>query len=544
MTTETNFTTTAAHGFTTREGPEAFWQRVATEHRLHGNLTMTGFLARTAKRLPHKTALIFEQHSYSYHELFQAIAGAALELREQLKVRPGDRVAMLLDNSDLYMIWYLAILAMGAVAVPLNCKLAPREIEFMLADSESSLLLSELRFDDVLKQLAAAMRGSCQVALVSRDRQPAPSAEDLEQASVVIDAHAAIYYTSGTTGKPKGVVHTHRSLIAGALQGVLAWEYEDESVVKLATTPLFHIANHTVFLPAFGTGGTLVIDTFKADQMFRLIARHKVTNVFAVPSMLLLMLQSPERDRHDLSSVVRVVFGAAPMPAHRLKAVKEMFPNAGLVHGMGQTECSGTTVTLPSAMAFDKAGSVGINIPGTEIRIVGSDDRELVTDMVGELVTRGPNVMSHYLGRPEATTETLRGGWLHTGDLGYRDDQGYVYLVDRKKDMIIRGGENIYSTEVEQVLTLLTEVAAAAVLGTPSELFGEEVLACLVAREGSRELTLKEVQAHCALHLARFKLPVALCYIAAMPQTATGKIQKGKIRSLLKRQSAQGNANV
>lgn len=544
MATEISNKTNTNHRFTTREGPETFWKRVSTEHQLHGNLTMTGFLARTANRLPNKTALIFEDDRYSYLELFQAIAGAALELQEQMNVEAGDRVALLLDNSDLYLIWYLAILGMGAVAVPLNCKLTSREMEFMLSDSESSLLISEQRFDGVLQELANRLRGSCEVAMVSRESLPKPSIGNFDWFGSAIDAHAAIYYTSGTTGKPKGVVHTHRSLIAGALQGVVAWEYDEEWVIKLATTPLFHIANHTVYLPALGMGGTLVIDTFSTDKIFRLIERHKVTNVFAVPSMLQLMLQSPERGHHDLSSVVRVAFGAAPMPAHRLKAVQEMFPRAGLIHGMGQTECSGTTVTLPSAMAFDKAGSVGINIPGTEIRIVDDDDRELAPNTVGELVTRGPNVMSEYLARPTATAETLRGGWLHTGDLGYRDEDGYVYLVDRKKDMIIRGGENIYSTEVEQVLTLLPEVAAAAVLGVPSELFGEEVLACLVATEGSRELTLDEVQAHCSQYLARFKLPVVLRYLDALPQTATGKIQKGEIRTLLDNLVTEGKINA
>lgn len=523
----------AAPAFVTREGVDAFWSRMEARHGLRGCVTFPGFLARTARRFPDKTALVHGDRRHSYRALVHAIAGAARHLREGHRARVGDKVALLMDNSDDYMIWYLAILAMGAVAVPLNIKLTPRELAFMLADSGASLLLSETSFAGTLEILAADLQDRCAVALVSAGTQPSPLADDLQQTDIPIEADAAIYYTSGTTGKPKGVVHTHRSLIAGALQGLLGWEYEQEWVVNLATTPLFHIANHTVFLPTLCTGGTLVVDTFKAERMFELIERHQVTYLFCVPSMLLMMLQSPLRGEHDLSSVVQVVFGAAPMPAHRLQAVQEMFSNAALVHGMGQTECCGTTVTLPSASAFAKAGSVGIAIPGTEIRIVDAQDGELPPGEVGELVTRGPNVMRQYLGRPDATADSLRGGWLHTGDLGYRDSEGYVYLVDRKKDMIIRGGENIYSTEVEQVLTMLSEVAAAAVIGTPSEIFGEEVLACLVASEGARALTLEEVQAHCALHLAKFKWPAAVRYITAMPQTATGKIQKGDLRTML-----------
>lgn len=516
-----------------RESVEAFWSRVEDEHVLRGNVTFAGFLARTALRLPNKVALVFGNRSRTYRELVQAIAGAAANLREACGIVRGDRVALLLDNSDTYVIWYLAILAVGAVAVPLNIKLTPRELAFMISDSESKLLLSEKTMAASLAALAGDLDGRCAVELVSDETMPEPQTSDLQQTGIPIESDAAIYYTSGTTGKPKGVVHTHRSLIAGALQGVMAWEYPQEWVVNLATTPLFHIASHTVFFPVLCTGGTLVVDTFKVDRIFELIERHKVTFVFAVPSMLIMMLQSSRKTEHDLSTVVQVAFGAAPMPAHRLQAVQDMFPNAALVHGMGQTECCGTTVTLPSDRAFVKAGSVGIAISGTEIRIVDANDEEVPANEVGELVTRGPNVMRHYLGRGDATAETLRGGWLHTGDLGFRDDEGYVFLVDRKKDMIIRGGENIYSTEVEQVLTMLPEVASAAVIGTPSDVFGEEVLACLVAKEGARALTLAEVQAHCAPHLAKFKWPAAVRYIDAMPQTATGKIQKGELRTML-----------
>ncbi|MBI5909384.1 MAG: AMP-binding protein [Betaproteobacteria bacterium] len=528
----------SAPRFKTREGVESFWERMRREHRLEGNLTVPGFFSRTARRLPHKPALLFEQYAYTYRRLFEAIAGVARHLQDETGVKPGDRVALLLENSDLYNIWYLGILAIGAVAVPLNTKLTPREIEFILADSGTSLLLSEERFKATIADLVPEVRSHLSVALLIRQAQPPASSWDLESAAVAMEAPAAIYYTSGTTGKPKGVVHTHRSLIAGALQGPLGWEYQDESVINLATTPLFHIANHTVYLPTLLVGGTLVVDTYKTEQVFELIQRHLVTQLFAVPSMLLLMVQFAQRDRYDTGSVMRVVFGAAPMPVHKLEAVQALFPKAALIHGMGQTECSGTTVTLPSSQAYEKAGSVGINIPGTEIRIADDADRELPPNTVGELLTRGPNVMSHYLNRPEASAETLRGGWLHTGDLGYRDAEGYVYLVDRNKDMIIRGGENIYSTEVEQVLYSLPGVALAAVVGMPSELFGEEVLAYVVKREDAPALTLEELQAHCSRYLAKFKVPAAVRFIAEMPQTATGKIQKTILKEMLKKELA------
>lgn len=524
--------------FVTREGVESFWGRMVQEHGLQGNLTITSFFARTARRVPEKTALVFEEKVYSYRQLFETIAGIAQHLQQEKNIKPGDKVALLMENSDLYIVWYLAVLAMGAIVVPLNTKLTVREINFMLMDSQTSLLLSEERFQDTLAELPPDLRSRMVIAMLAPEDQPEPSSWGLETAETAIEAPAAIFYTSGTTGTPKGVVHTHRSLIACALQSILAWEYEDESMVNLATTPLFHIAIHTVFLPTFHTGGTLVVDTFKIERTFQLIEKHRASQTFAVPSMLLLMAQFPERHRYDTRSMLRVEFGAAPMPVHKLQAVQEMFPNAGLVHGMGQTECVGLTVTLPSKQAFDKAGSVGINIPGTEIRIVNDADQELPPHAVGELVTRGPNLMSLYLNRPEASAEALRGGWLHTGDLGYRDDEGYVYLVDRSKDMIIRGGENIYSTEVEQVLHMLPAVVMAAVIGKPSDIMGEEVLAYVVKKEDAA-LSVAEIQAHCSKHLARFKVPEEVRFVTALPTTATGKIQKAVLKDMLKGELAQ-----
>jgi len=521
-----------AHGRRLREGPEPFWSRAAAAHGLAGNLTYPGFLARTARRLPDKTAMVFGERSLSYRQLFDAIRGATVRLRDDHGIGPGARVALLLENSDTYNIWYFAVMALGAVAVPLNVKLVPAEIAFMLQDAGCVLVLSEARFADTLRGIAPGPSGAPALRLLDGGL-PSASPGVFDTGAVPIDADAAIYYTSGTTGRPKGVVHTHRSLIAGTLQGPPAWEYDSERVVNLAVTPQFHIANHTVFLPTLAVGGTLVIDTFGTERTFELIQRHRVTQLFAVPSILLLLTQFEDRDRFDLGSVTRVAFGAAPMPVHKLEAVQALFPNAALVHGMGQTECSGTTVTLPSPQAFEKAGSVGINIAGTEIRIVDEADAELPAGAVGELVTRGPNVMSRYLNRPEASAEALRGGWLHTGDLGYRDAQGYLYLVDRKKDMIIRGGENIYSSEVEQALYGMPGIALAAVVGQPSELFGEEVFAFLVAREGAPRLTLDEVQAHCAERLAKYKRPTAIRYLDALPQTATGKIQKGELKAML-----------
>jgi acyl-CoA synthetase (AMP-forming)/AMP-acid ligase II len=276
----------------------------------------------------------------------------------------------------------------------------------------------------------------------------------------------------------------------------------------------------------------MVISAFGRDAVLDLIAAQRVTHVFAVPTMLLMMSARHAHTRQDLSHVRTVAFGASAMPPEKLAEVQRMFPRAGLVHGMGQTESCGTIVTLPSSFAFEKAGSVGVHIGGMQVRIVDESDREVAAGVVGELVARGSNVMSHYHENPEATSEALAGGWLHTGDLGYLDEDGFLFLVDRKKDLIIRGGENIYSSEVENVLYMLETVEQAAVVPARSELFGEEVYAFVVPRPGA-VIDEASVREHCSRHLADYKVPVGIRVVEAMPQTATGKVQKHRLRQWL-----------
>ncbi len=358
----------------------------------------------------------------------------------------------------------------------------------------------------------------------------------------VTDRPAALYYTSGTTGAPKGVVHTHRTLIAAALQCPDALEHEFDGLRALAVTPLFHIASHVIFLPVLSLGGMLLVDTYQTDDTIELIARHAINSFFAVPSILLMMTGRARELGCTLPGVRSLQFGAAPMPVSKLSQVRELFPNAVFVHAMGQTESCGLLVTLPGFLAFERAGSVGFAIAGVEIAIFDDADREVSPGIVGELVARGPNVMAGYFRNPEATADTLRSGWLHTGDLGHLDADGLVTLVDRKKDMIIRGGENIYSTEVEHVLMRHPDVAQAAVIGTPDPLFGERVTAFVVPKAEANPPTLDEIQAHCRTLLAGYKVPAELWVVELMPTTATGKVQKGGLR-LLARQLREGTGD-
>ena len=488
--------------------------------------TFPQFIREAVADKLNRRALIDGERVYTYGELFAAIDAAATAL--QLSgVRPGDAVAMLVDNSDRYVVWYMAILQLGAMAVPINTKLVEREIAHIVGDAKARLAV----VDDGYRPLMQRLPG---VQIVASELPPAGLTCRYNDAlpDGVLDTPAAVYYTSGTTGMPKGVVHTHRSLIAGCLQAPYAWQFPRQEFVSLAVTPLFHIAAHTLFFPVFHSGGTLIIATFKPTEVFELIARHQVTSFFGVPSILLIMAQRAREMGVDFPGVQVVQFGAAPMPMEKLGEVQALFPKAALLHGMGQTESCGTLVTLPGSLALAKIGSVGIPLPATDIAIFDERDQPVAAKIVGELVGRSPSVMTEYLNRPDATAETMKSGWLHTGDLGYLDADGFLFLVDRKKDMIIRGGQNIYSNEVEQVLAGHPALAEVAVIGMPSPILGEEVCAFVVAKPDAAT-DAAQVQEFCRPLLAGYKIPVAVHFIEALPRNATGKVLKPSLRKLL-----------
>jgi acyl-CoA synthetase (AMP-forming)/AMP-acid ligase II len=491
-----------------------------------GAATYTQFLRQRNSGADDRMAVVHGARRLTYGMLFERVRQARGALVSR-GVTVGDRVALLLNNTDAYVVWYLAILDYGAIAVPLNTKLVAREIDYIVAHAGCLLIVSEAEFEQTLSALAPAK--SSPGTLMIDSAEPVALPPPPHQPSS-IEEPAALYYTSGTTGVPKGVMHTHRSQIAASLQCPLAWEYDLEKLTALCVTPLFHIAAHTIFLPVLALGGTLVVEPYKTEATLRLLAEHAVTSFFAVPSMLIMLVEKARESKARFPALRALQFGAAPMPVHKLQEVQALFPNARLVHGMGQTESSGSLVTLPSELAMAKAGSVGLAMPAVSIDIFDDQDRALPPGAVGELVARGPNVMTGYFDAPDATTFTLRHGWLHTGDLGYRDEDGCVFLVDRSKDMIIRGGENIYSTEVEHALASHPDIALAAVIGLPDALFGERVHAVVTVRPSAGSLDHGKLLDHCRTMLAAYKLPSSIEVVDDMPTTATGKIQKAKLR--------------
>lgn len=508
--------------------------QILRELRAVEDYTYTRLLRDRAQQRLMQPAVVYQERTLTYAQLFDAVDDARQVLHER-GVREQQSVALLMHNSDHYLVWYLAVLGLGAVAVPLNNRLVAGELAFILGHSQSILLLTEPVFAPVVEQLRVAhgltvpdmmVDVASPVVAIGAQRYP-------REPNLNAQAPAAIYYTSGTTGRPKGVVHTHASLMADAMQSPSAWEYDHDNARLLAVTPLFHIAAHTCFFPVLLTGGTLHIDNYSTERTIALIRSEEITALFAVPSILLLMVDKARALDIVLDTVKTVSFGAAPMTIARLGEVQALFPNAALVHGMGQTESGGTLVTLPGDLSMECAGSVGLPMAAVEVAIFDQNDREVPRGEVGELVARGPNVMQCYLHDPVSTSAAMRNGWLHTGDLGYQSVEGLITLVDRKKDMIIRGGENIYSSEVEQALLRHPRVKVAAVVAQPDPLFGEQVCAFVSTDPEASPPSVEELLVHCRSLLADYKVPVTFRFVDDMPLTSTGKIQKAQLRAML-----------
>ncbi|MBN3789748.1 AMP-binding protein [Burkholderia sp. Ac-20353] len=509
-------------------------REILTELNAAGGRTYTALLHERTRQRVTQPAVVYRGRTLTYAGLLDAVDIARQRLHE-LGVREQQAVALLMNNSDHYLVWYLAVLGIGAVAVPLNNRLVGGELAFIIGHSQSILIISEPAFATVLGRVRDVHGLAVPELVVDVDTPVAVAGARPYRQEPCIDANApaAVYYTSGTTGKPKGVVHTHASLFADAMQSPGAWEYDHDHARLLAVTPLFHIAAHTCFFPVLFTGGTLYIDHYGTERAIDLIRRERITAMFAVPSILMLMVDKARALGVVLDSVKTLDFGAAPMTIARLGEVQALFPNASLVHGMGQTESGGTLVTLPGELATVRAGSVGLPMAAVEVAIFDQEDREVPRGQVGELVARGPNVMRGYLRDDAATRATLRNGWLHTGDLGYQSEEGLITLVDRKKDMIIRGGENIYSSEVEQVLLKHPLVKAAAVVGQPDPLFGEQVCAFIATDPEHLPPCADALRAHCREWLADYKVPVTFRFVDVMPLNSTGKIMKAELRAML-----------
>lgn len=475
----------------------------------------------------------------TYGEL-HARTSALADALARRGVRRGDRVALLALNSPEFIEVLLAVSKLGAITVPVNFRLTADEVRYVLTDSGASVLLYSSQLAAVAKSAAdgshvhtmtqipsaaerAAGAASAYEDLVASG-DPAPLERDVAESDI-----AVIMYTSGTTGRPKGAMLTHANLLWQTIHALSMGEGMSRNDVTVTAAPLFHIGGlgvHTIPLLYLG-GANVILESFVPARVIGAMAEYQATVMFGVPAMWVAISRSPELDRPDLKPPRLSLAGGAPAPLPMLRFFTDRGWN--FAEGFGLTETSPGCSVLDSGHLASKAGSIGQPLPHLRWRLVDDSDRTVPVGQVGELIVRGPNVFAGYWGKPAETAEALRGGWFHTGDLGRADADGYVTLVDRKKDMIITGGENVYPVEVEQTLYAHPAVDDAAVIGVPDEKWGETVMAVVVRSPGS-ELTEAELVAWVRGRLAHFKCPHRVEFVTELPRNATGKLLKRELR--------------
>ena len=454
-------------------------------------------------------------------------------------VTKGERIAFLLMNSVEFMEAYFAAAKIGAVVVPLNWRLVPDELEFILKDSGATRIIFGDEFMQTVTELHS--RGDKtdlhHWLQVQGDEPLAPFAEDYQafqdgggdvepEIGAVGDDLLYIMYTSGTTGLPKGVVHSHNTSIWAVLTVAATTYFHDEDRF-LSPLPMFHVgALLPLTLNVYRAATSIVMREFDPKRAWELIQDEKVNSGLAVPAMLNFMLQVPDFEKYDTSSLRWILSGAAPVPV----ALMERYADIGIeIHQIyGLTETCGPACVIDAENALKKVGSTGKAFFHTDVRLVRPDGSDCDPGEAGEIIVRSPHVMLEYWNRPDATAETIVDGWLHTGDVAVKDEDGFIYIQDRIKDMIISGGENVYPAEIEGVLVKHPDIVEAAVIGQPSERWGESPFAIIVRKNES--LTSDQVLAFCNDKLARFKQPARVEFIDVIPRNPSGKILKRVLR--------------
>lgn len=499
------------------------------------DLGLGRMIGRRAALSPRRPALTFEGATWTYAQLLDRIDRFATVLADG-GVRAGDRVAYLGLNHPNFFVTLFATVRLGATFVPLNFRLTGSELSFIIGDAGARTIV----VDDAHRGLIDGIRDDlpCEVYLSSEsadERWPAmhercaDAAPVDAAASVAPDDVAVIMYTSGTTGRPKGAMLTHANIAWNNINALHAIDMAGDEV-GLVVAPLFHIGGLNVTtLLVWQKGGEIVLHrSFAPAAAIRAIEEHGITNMFGVPAMFLFMSQVPAFELADFSSVRVFVVGGAPCPEPLTKLY--LSKGAPFAQGYGLTETSPMASFLLPPDTLSKVGSAGQPPLYTEVRCVDDQNRPVPANKRGEICIKGPNVMAGYWNRPGATKEIIDAdGWFHSGDIGYFDDEGYLYVVDRVKDMVISGGENVYPAEVESVLAGMEAIADVAVIGVPDERWGEAVTAVIVpARDDAP--TLEEVREFASGHLARYKLPSRLQVVDELPRNPAGKILKFELR--------------
>lgn len=540
------FEMTTAH---TANGDVRAWKNAAASLR---------DMVENSKAFGDAVWLVYEDDELTYAEHYAKVAGLAKALIEDYGVAKGDRVAIAMRNYPEWCIAFFAAASVGAIAVPLNAWWTAPELEFGLTDSGSKVLIADAeradRLAEVLPRIGVPLivaRPDAPLPDGARDIASFDTADSLPDVEIAPEDPATIFYTSGTTGRPKGALGSQRA-ICGNVMSTLYSAFREglrdgktlaemaaeaanrtEQAKYLVAVPLFHATGcHAVMLTGFHVGAELTLMyKWDAGEALRLIEERRIQSMTGVPTMVAQMLAHPDFPNRDISSMTGLGSGGASAPPVLVERVRAKVPTAAVGNGYGLTETSAVTTTNRGKDYERHPDSVGLAVPICDVEVVDIlTGEELPRGEVGELRIRGANVVDGYWNRPDATAETIVDGWLHSGDLARMDEEGFVYIADRAKDMIIRGGENVYPAEVEAALHTHPGVADCAVLGIPDEIMGEEVAAVVKPHPGV-ELTVEKLTEYLAERIAKFKIPTHVnIQTAELPRNAAGKILKRELK--------------
>jgi long-chain acyl-CoA synthetase len=492
-----------------------------------------------AQKFPDKTFLSFfgDGREFSYSDVDQRTSQIA-NLFLSLGIGKGDTVSLLLPNIPEMVLCHLACMKMGAIAGPLNIHLKSAEIQYILSDSHARLLVTTSGYRPLIEPVRPDLPSLSDVLFLdgaadnTLDFHREIERHDIQLRPIEIqwDDEAMMIYTSGTTGKPKGCLLTHGNFLSNTKE-ISEWLGLSELDRLLCIMPLFHVNGIVVSMltPLYIGGSMVLTEKFSTHDFWEIISRYQVTSFGSVATMLsMLNTEYPEgyREQLDRSQLRFALCGSAPVPPEVMLQFERTF-QCLVVEGYGLSEAT-CRVTFNPPDERRQPGSIGLPI-GSRVRVVDENDAEVPSGVVGEIVVSGPSVMKGYFKNSEATATALRGGWLHTGDLGYEDSDGFYHLVDRKSDMIIRGGENIYPREIDNVLFAHPKIREAATVGIPDELYGEEVKAFVVLKEGE-QATAEDILSFCRQCLADFKCPKSIQFLPDLPKGPTGKILKRELK--------------
>jgi fatty-acyl-CoA synthase len=516
----------------------------AIHEELSRRLLLGELIARNARKFPNREAVIFGDTRLTYGEFNGRINRLARTLQD-MGMAKGDKVALLMLNCNQYLECYFALAKIGAVAVPLNFRLHPEEITYISSNAEAVVMVLGEQFVDTVTAIRKDLPLIRQYVSVTAEPIEGMSHYETliqnypeEEPMVLVDEDdpAFIMYTAGTTARPKGAVLTHQGQVMMWLLAFVQvisepgignpWDFR-----VCSPAPLFHLASFGCCQAHLLIGATVILptQTFDPVEIMEIIEQEKTTSVLLIPAMANFLLQLPDLDKYDVTCLKIWVSSAAVLPTQTRQAMTKRFPGLMVYDCFGQTETGALVSILRPSESERKVASVGRPLPLIEVRVVDGEDRDVRVGEVGEAVYQGPNIMKEYYRDPEGTARAMRNGWFHSGDLVRMDEEGYIYVVDRKTDMIISGGENIYPAEVEEVLYRHPKILEAAVIGVFDEQWGEAVKAIVVPKAGE-SLTGDEVIDFCKQHLASYKKPKSVDFVDALPRNPAMKVLKRVLR--------------